>query len=498
VSDGDHRAHDRDPDPAALDELRRAFGVDVDDLAADDAQETPATSRLGAVDPVGAGVPGVDESVIVTGRLDAVDPVVAPGAIDGTASGDGPVAGPPDDAGVAGPTEVVEPAEAPAILSADLPDVEQEPFDLVIVEQDAPVASGDDESSVPPESSPPAIIRIDDYAGASDPAADATPESLADRDEPTTAGSAPAPVDAAGGIISISDDEYPDAVYVEGSLEGGGGGTIVIIEDDDTGDALAPESERDLRRGIEPRLRERRMAVKRALGRRRLKRFVIVAVVVLVAVGALAVLGSPLFAVRADQVQVFNAVYTDPDRLQEVVDELVGTPVLRVDTSHLEEELEAIPWVDTAVVRTDFPHGATIEIREREAISTFQGPDGRFRVLDRHGRVLDVLDLYPYAYVLIGGPDAVDLDPGEFAPQGYAAASELAKNLTGSVRGHVTMINVDASGSRLTMDLDDGSQVFFGEARDLLAKLVRLEVVLAGGEEREPGLIDVSTADVTR
>ena len=29
-----------------------------------------------------------------------------------------------------------------------------------------------------------------------------------------------------------------------------------------------------------------------------------------------------------------------------------------------------------------FPHAATIEIRERAAMTTYQGPDGRFRVLD--------------------------------------------------------------------------------------------------------------------
>ena len=59
-------------------------------------------------------------------------------------------------------------------------------------------------------------------------------------------------------------------------------------------------------------------------------------------------------------------------------------------------------------------------------------------------------------------------------------------------------IEVLADGSRLALELDDGSTVFFGEARDILAKLVRLEAVFANGEDREPGLIDVSTADVTR
>ena len=84
-------------------------------------------------------------------------------------------------------------------------------------------------------------------------------------------------------MISIEADDLPDAVYVEGSLDGGGTGSIVFIEDDVAADALTPESDRDLRRGIEPRMRERRLAVKRAQGRKRLKW--LVAALVLVILG---------------------------------------------------------------------------------------------------------------------------------------------------------------------------------------------------------------------
>ena len=351
--------------------------------------------------------------------------------------------------------------------------------------QDEPVAISD--------SPVPTIIRIDGYGGST----------AIERDESLHDGPAePAPVDEPGeaGIISISvDDDLPDPVYVEGNLDRDGGGTIVFIENDETGDTLAPDSERDMRRGIEPRMRERRVAVKRAQGRRRLKRVLLVVGVIVLVVGGLAVLGSPLFAVREGDVEIYGAVYSRGEDFDAVIDDAVGTPVLRVDTTRIEDDLEAIPWIEQAQVTTRFPHGLTIDVRERAAVSTYQGPDGRYRVLDRDGRVLDVIDDgYPYAYVLIGGPDAVDLEPGEFAPQGYAAASELAKNLTSSVRGNVVRIEVLSDGSRLTIELDDGSTVFFGEARDILAKLVRLEAVFANGDEREPGLIDVSTSDVTR
>lgn len=381
-----------------------------------------------------------------------------------------PTGEPDEDLDGGGPTQPVGPVDLPA---DELLIVEAEPL----------------ESPVTPA---PRIIRIDDYSG-SHPI-----EPLATEPVDASSGASHRAADGAEPIlIEIDNADLPDAVYVEGSLDRSGSRSIVIIEDDDTADALVPESERDVRRGIEPRMRERRVAVKRAQGRKRLKWFALGALVVVIVVGLLAVLGSGLFAVQRDQVVVTGNVYTNPEQLQAVIDDLVGTPVLLVDTQGAERRLEAIPWVETARVRSDFPHGATIEIRERQAIATYRGPDQRFRVLDRQGRVLDVIDLYPIAYLLLDGPDPVDLEAGEFAPRGYAAAAELAKNLTGSVRGGVERIDVTADGSRLVMLLTDGTEVRFGEARDLFAKLVRLETVLSSGEVREPGVIDISTNEVT-
>lgn len=303
-------------------------------------------------------------------------------------------------------------------------------------------------------------------------------------------------------VISIADDDLPDPVYLEGDLGGpadrsSGSGSVVFIEDDDTADALVPGPGGRLGPGMEPRLRDRRIAVRRAEGRRRLRWFVVVGVVVVLVVAVLAVLGSSLFSVERDQVRLTGNVYADEAALAAIVDDLVGTPVLLVDTRAIERRIEQIPWVEAARVRTQFPRGATIEIRERSALAAFQGPDGRFRVIDRDGRVLDVIEGQPVAYMLVTGPDALDLAAGQFAPAGYAAAAELVQALTASVRGRTTSIDVTGDGSRLRMFLDDGTEVRFGAADDLLVKLVRLETVLPTADERGASIIDVSTAQVT-
>lgn len=146
--------------------------------------------------------------------------------------------------------------------------------------------------------------------------------------------------------------------------------------------------------------------MRRAESRRRLVWVAIGAAVVLVAVATITIVASPIFDVRVVQVQ--GATYTDADVLQSVIDDLEGEPVLLVDTQAAEATLEAVPWVESARVQTDFPHTVVIDIRERRAIATFQGTDGRFRVIDVQGRVLDVIDNQPIDYTLVVGanPDS--------------------------------------------------------------------------------------------
>ena len=462
--------HEREPDQAALDELERAFS-----------------------DGEGA-ISNADN-----------DPVLHPDDRGGDDRGDDDLA---DDL-AGGPAQADEPAVPAWAVDRDAvaPD-EDRPDEILIVEA----------VSADPTPPAPRIIRIDDYKGSVavedlQPAPNPNPsgrggaaDQSADQEEDQSAAQAEdQPADLSAGqaaagapvVIAIEDEDLPDAVYIEGSLERSSSRSIVFIDDNDSDDAFVPETERDVRRGIEPRMRERRVAVKRAQGRKRLKWVLLAVVIVVIVVGTLATLGSSLFAIQEDQVFVTGNVYTDVERLQAVIDDLVGTPVLLADTQAAERQLEAIPWVEAARVRISFPHSASIEIRERKAIATYQGPDERFRVLDRSGRVLDVIDNYPLAYVLLGGPDPVDLDAGQFAPYGYAAAADLGKNLTGSIRGRVHLIEVTADGSLLVMHIDDGVQVRFGEARDLLVKLVRLETVLSAGVDEDSTVIDVSTNQAT-
>jgi cell division septal protein FtsQ len=338
-------------------------------------------------------------------------------------------------------------------------------------------------------------------------------------------------------IVIGGDDSLPDAVYLDdGDLEAlsrpsdeAGSRTTIVIgnELDSTGafDAVEVPS-----RSMDPRVRARRVAVKRAKGRKRLLWAGLIALVVLLAVAVLAVFSSSLFAVETVDVQ--GASYTrltDGPRLQAVIDEIMGEPVLLVDTLAAERELESIPWIERAFVKTDFPNRVMIDVRERLPLATFQGSDNRYRVIDRDGRVLSVLDGRPMDYMLLTGP-APDTEPGGMAGAPFAAAAQMISALPGEIRSLTISASVDATTGDLGLmivrppppvdpaaegeatgdssvattvapaagapDEDDLVEVRIGSSSNLDNKLARLLQLLRNGIE---GIvrIDVSTNEVS-
>jgi cell division septal protein FtsQ len=307
-------------------------------------------------------------------------------------------------------------------------------------------------------------------------------------------------------LIVIGDDDRPDALYLDeesGSRlrevhtddEGGSTGrsTIVIQDLDESGsiEALPARSSGSM----DPRVRARRIAVRRAKGRKRLIWVAIAAAILLVLVGAVAVLASSMFDVRTIDVQ--GAVYTDPAQLSAIVDDLRGDAILLVDTRQVERRLESIPWVESARVSTQFPHRVFIDVRERTPIATFVGSDGKYRVIDRDGRVLDVVDGTPIDYMLVTGANP-DVEQGQFAGRPFASAAQLAIALPSEIRALTDSIGVDATAGNLTLDLHDGGiKVQLGPSSDLSSKLVRLLSEVRGGLDGVCAL-DVSTSEISR
>lgn len=319
------------------------------------------------------------------------------------------------------------------------------------------------------------------------------------------------PVAGDRATIVIGDDDQPDAMYLdeeaedrlrslhEGAHDGdvAPGDTIVIGDLD--ADVVPTETAKDValpRSSLDPRIRARRIAARRAESRKRLKWVIGAAAVVILVVAVLATLASPLF--KASSVQVQGAVYTDRDVLSSVVDSIKGHPILLVDTAAAERTLEAVPWVESARVATSFPHSVVIDIRERRPLATFRGGDGKWRVIDVEGRVLDVIAGQPVAYMLVTG-NHPDTPRGDYAGAPYATVAQLVAALPPEIRGRTTSINLDASTTNLSLVIDRGDRhsivVHLGDGTALADKLARLLNQIHTGLAKVIA-IDVSTEEV--
>jgi cell division protein FtsQ len=306
--------------------------------------------------------------------------------------------------------------------------------------------------------------------------------------------------------IVITDDEGPDIGYLDDEIAApdidlDGSPEVpeldpntIYIGDKDEGFGTAERAPtRAARSGtIDPRVRARRSAVRRQAQSRRLVvvgAIVGLVVMLLIAVGVVA---SPMFGVT--EVRVNGAVYTDAAALDAVITDLEGEPVLLIDTGEIEAVLSALPWVERVRVDPQFPHTVVIDIRERRALATFRGGDGRWRVIDVQGRVLDVLDGQPVAYMPITGSHP-DTSRGQYAGTPYASAATLVQVLPAEVRAITQSVGLDAVTGTLTMELVGGVAVRLGSADDLDDKLARLLSQVRGGLAGVVAL-DVSTAQI--
>ena len=258
----------------------------------------------------------------------------------------------------------------------------------------------------------------------------------------------------------VDDDDLPDPIYLEGDLAGPAGGrpdARVFIDDKDpaTGTMVSLETATSAAR-MEPRMRERRIAVRRAVGRKRLQ------------VGGgrhRAGRGRGRRARRARLGPVRHST-TSPSRRGVQPRRPArrrrrrGRGCQRPAGRHqrVERQLEAIPWVEDARVTTNFPHGARIEIRERRPSVTYQGADGRTGCSTTHGRVLDVVvGGQPVGYPWSMRHRRAEPRAGAVAPARLPRAPPtLVPVLDDGLRALAASVSVAADGSDLRLTLTTG------------------------------------------
>jgi cell division protein FtsQ len=237
------------------------------------------------------------------------------------------------------------------------------------------------------------------------------------------------------------------------------------------------------------RFRLRRMGIEREEGRLRLRWFTIVGLVVAAVVVILLLLTSPILSVR--QVDVEGVVYADPQQIAAIVDSINGEPILTVDLGVAETKLLAIPWVRLARVSMHLPSRVSIEIVERTPIAFFRAVDGFNRVIDRDGRVLDVIEGDPTDYIRIIGTGP-NLSAGQMTEQPLLGAAELINALPSDLRIRLLSLTVSPEGE-VSLSLTNDVEVIFGRPDDFQVKLVAVVNEIKRQGNNRYAVIDVSS-----
>lgn len=252
----------------------------------------------------------------------------------------------------------------------------------------------------------------------------------------------------------------------------------------------APSSRRGRPPSIDPRIRERRIEVRRIAGRRRLRRLLVLGAVVAVAVGLVALTRSPLLAVR--HLRVEGATQTSSAAVVAASGIRTGTPLLDVSTGGARRSIAQLPWVASVHVTRSFPNTVVLRVTERVPAAVVSDGAGGWLEVDTSGRVLARVTAPPAGLVAVTGLHQA-LEPGGqlAAPAGLLA---LAAAVPAPLRAAVASVEMGPGG--LQLQLRGGGVAHLGDTSDLTAKLVSVQAVLTsqGVDPSCVGALDVSVA----
>jgi cell division protein FtsQ len=236
---------------------------------------------------------------------------------------------------------------------------------------------------------------------------------------------------------------------------------------------------------IDPRIRERRVAVARAAGRKRLRVIAVVATTVVVFGLAYLLVTSPLLDV--DNVQVAGVDGAAAQQVRSAARVPLHHALLFLDTAAIARRVEAIAWVAHASVKREYPGTVRIVVTEWKPTAYIRVPGHGVLLVASTGRVYARAAKQPLHVREIRGvrfpPSAGDA----LAPVGVA---DIASRLPVALARRVRAIDIS---SGVALVLSNGGTIRLGNEDDLDAKAAAAVAVLARVGPAPFAYLDVST-----
>jgi cell division protein FtsQ len=235
---------------------------------------------------------------------------------------------------------------------------------------------------------------------------------------------------------------------------------------------------------VDPRVRERWIATRRAQGRRRLRIVLSVAGVMAVLIVAFAVAASPWFDI--DRIVVRGTSRTTAAQVATAAGVHRGDAMLWLDDGEAAQRISALPWIRDARVERDWPGTVTIVVTERTPVGwvdTGSGP----ALVDRTGRVLEQETDTPTDLPQIVAPKVVPPVGARIIP---TVGAEVAGRLEGFARTGTRAITLTPGG--VVLGLVSGPDIRLGEPTHVDTKIRAAIAVLTALDSEAVGYIDVT------
>lgn len=239
---------------------------------------------------------------------------------------------------------------------------------------------------------------------------------------------------------------------------------------------------------MDPRIRQRRAAVTRSRGRRRLWALIGTLAVATVAVLAWYVLHTSVFSARV--VTVRGDVHTPAAAVVAAAGLSDHPPLVSVDPTAAALAVERLPWVATASVQRQWPDGVTVTVTERVPVAAIAVGPHAAALVDGTGRVLADVAAAPAGMLALHQPGTAPA-PGATLPPAGRTAAAVAAALPAAFRAQVTGVTVDAAGD-VDLTLTSPVTVDLGSSAQLGAKFEAAAAVLAGATLHPGDVIDVT------